>query len=81
MPRTHSSRGVRGFLTAARRLGVRRIYYFDCAILGSKLTSNSRDAILGITEAFKKDSFPQKINLGVGAYRTLSSGKPKDENT
>jgi len=28
------------------------------------------DAILGITEAFKADSFPEKINLGVGAYRT-----------
>ena len=23
----------------------------------------------GITEAFKADSFPEKINLGVGAYR------------
>lgn len=29
------------------------------------------DAILGITEAFKKDSFGEKINLGVGAYREL----------
>lgn len=29
------------------------------------------DAILGITEAFKKDSFSEKINLGVGAYRTF----------
>ena len=27
------------------------------------------DAILGITEAFKADGFPEKINLGVGAYR------------
>ena len=27
------------------------------------------DAILGITEAFKADSLPEKINLGVGAYR------------
>ncbi|RCI14347.1 hypothetical protein L249_6061 [Ophiocordyceps polyrhachis-furcata BCC 54312] len=27
-------------------------------------------AILGITEAFKADLNPQKINLGVGAYRT-----------
>ena len=27
------------------------------------------DAILGITEAFKADSFKEKINLGVGAYR------------
>ena len=29
------------------------------------------DAILGITEAFKADSFKEKINLGVGAYRTI----------
>ena len=27
------------------------------------------DAILGVAEAFKKDSNPVKINLGVGAYR------------
>ena len=27
------------------------------------------DAILGITEAFKRDSDPRKVNLGVGAYR------------
>lgn len=28
------------------------------------------DAILGITDAFKKDPSPEKLNLGVGAYRT-----------
>lgn len=33
------------------------------------------DAILGITEAFKADPFEQKINLGVGAYRS-DQGKP-----
>lgn len=33
------------------------------------------DAILGITEAFKKDSNPQKMNLGAGAYRD-DNGKP-----
>lgn len=27
------------------------------------------DAILGITEAFKKDGFKEKINLGAGTYR------------
>ena len=27
------------------------------------------DAILGVTEAFKRDTDPRKINLGVGAYR------------
>lgn len=34
------------------------------------------DAILGITEAFKKDSFSEKINLGVGAYRKWCSPCP-----
>ncbi|KAI9303491.1 aspartate aminotransferase [Cunninghamella echinulata] len=33
------------------------------------------DAILGVTEAFKKDSDPRKMNLGVGAYRD-DNGKP-----
>ncbi|CAJ0645349.1 9915_t:CDS:2 [Entrophospora sp. SA101] len=33
------------------------------------------DAILGITEAYKKDTNPQKMNLGVGAYRD-DDGKP-----
>lgn len=33
------------------------------------------DAILGVTEAYKKDGNPKKINLGVGAYRD-DNGKP-----
>ncbi|VDN51047.1 unnamed protein product [Dracunculus medinensis] len=33
------------------------------------------DAILGVTEAFKADKNPKKINLGVGAYRD-DHGKP-----
>ncbi|XP_063221935.1 aspartate aminotransferase, mitochondrial [Bacillus rossius redtenbacheri] len=33
------------------------------------------DAILGVTEAFKRDTNPNKINLGVGAYRD-DDGKP-----
>jgi len=33
------------------------------------------DAILGVTENFKKDTNPNKINLGVGAYRD-DNGKP-----
>ncbi|XP_003743821.1 aspartate aminotransferase, mitochondrial [Galendromus occidentalis] len=33
------------------------------------------DAILGVTEAFKKDTNPKKMNLGVGAYRD-DEGKP-----
>lgn len=33
------------------------------------------DVILGVSEAYKKDSNPKKINLGVGAYRD-DNGKP-----
>lgn len=33
------------------------------------------DPILGVTEAFKRDSNSKKMNLGVGAYRD-DSGKP-----
>lgn len=33
------------------------------------------DAILGVTEAYKRDTNPKKINLGVGAYRD-DEGKP-----
>lgn len=33
------------------------------------------DAILGVTEAFKRDTNPKKVNLGVGAYRN-DQGKP-----
>jgi len=33
------------------------------------------DAILGVTEAYKRDTNPKKVNLGVGAYRD-DSGKP-----
>ncbi|KAI6812386.1 Aspartate aminotransferase [Hortaea werneckii] len=41
----------------------------------SQVPQGPPDAILGITEAFKKDSNPKKINLGVGAYRD-DAGKP-----
>ncbi len=41
----------------------------------AKVPMGPPDAILGITEAFKADNFPQKINLGVGAYRD-DNGKP-----
>ncbi len=33
------------------------------------------DAILGVTEAYKRDTNSKKMNLGVGAYRT-DEGKP-----
>lgn len=41
----------------------------------SNVQQGPPDAILGVTEAFKRDQNPQKINLGVGAYRD-DNGKP-----
>lgn len=41
----------------------------------SNVPQGPPDAILGVTEAFKRDQNPQKINLGVGAYRD-GNGKP-----
>lgn len=34
------------------------------------------DAILGLTEAFKKDPNPEKINLGVGVYKDADNQTP-----
>lgn len=34
------------------------------------------DAILGLTEAFQKDTNPRKINLGVGVYKDASGKTP-----
>lgn len=41
----------------------------------SAVPAGPPDPILGITEAFKADRDPRKINLGVGAYRD-ENGKP-----
>ncbi|OMJ86644.1 hypothetical protein SteCoe_11793 [Stentor coeruleus] len=41
----------------------------------SSVPKGPPDAILGISEAFKRDKNPRKVNLGVGAYRD-DSGKP-----
>ncbi len=40
------------------------------------LSSAPPDAILGLTEAFKKDTNPNKINLGVGVYKDEEGRTP-----
>lgn len=40
------------------------------------VTAAPPDPILGLTEAFKKDSRPEKINLGVGVYTTDDGTTP-----
>jgi aspartate aminotransferase len=34
------------------------------------------DAILGLTEAFRKDPNPNKVNLGVGVYKDATGNTP-----
>jgi len=45
------------------------------ASVWAKIPAGPPDPILGITEAFKADTSPKKVNLGVGAYRD-ENGKP-----
>lgn len=40
------------------------------------LTPAPPDAILGLTEAFRKDTNPNKINLGVGIYKDATGNTP-----
>lgn len=46
-----------------------------CGSWWSHVEMGPPDAILGVTEAYKRDTNPKKMNLGVGAYRT-DEGKP-----
>ncbi|KAJ2887515.1 aspartate transaminase aat1, partial [Coemansia aciculifera] len=46
-----------------------------CLSAWAQVEMGPPDAILGITEAYKRDGDARKINLGVGAYRT-DEGKP-----
>ncbi|KAF2860879.1 mitochondrial aspartate aminotransferas-like protein [Piedraia hortae CBS 480.64] len=62
---------------SVRRAGARStvLQAVRAASVWSNVPQGPPDAILGITEAFKKDSKQGKINLGVGAYRD-DAGKP-----
>ena len=57
-----------------RAVRCRRSFVVKAAVtMTSKLEAVNQappDPILGITEAFKLDDHPDKLNLGVGAYRT-----------
>ena len=48
---------------------------FHCSSWWSHVELGPPDAILGLTEAYKKDGNPNKVNLGAGAYRD-DNGKP-----
>lgn len=47
----------------------------NCSSWWSNVELGPPDPILGVTEAYKRDTNPKKINLGVGAYRD-DLGKP-----
>ena len=53
----------------------RKVSAVRLSSLWSHVEQGPPDAILGITETFKKDPHPQKMNLGAGAYRD-DDGKP-----
>ncbi|CDH50946.1 aspartate aminotransferase [Lichtheimia corymbifera JMRC:FSU:9682] len=64
-------------LSAATRVAMRPSFTASRAFVStwSNVPQGPPDAILGVTEAFKRDTNPNKMNLGVGAYRD-DNGKP-----
>ncbi|WVQ72735.1 hypothetical protein IAR50_002295 [Cryptococcus sp. DSM 104548] len=67
-------------LAHSSRLISRRTHALPVSLARAKSTwasvpAGPPDAILGVTENFKADKSPKKINLGVGAYRD-GDGKP-----
>ncbi|KAI8144038.1 aspartate aminotransferase [Fennellomyces sp. T-0311] len=64
-------------LSAATRIAVNPTRIASRAFVSTwaNVPQGPPDAILGVTEAFKKDTDPKKMNLGVGAYRD-DAGKP-----
>lgn len=50
-------------------------YLLLCSSWWAGVQMGPPDPILGVTEAFKRDTNPKKMNLGVGAYRD-DQGKP-----
>jgi len=70
-----SSMRIAGRQVASRKAIVRSSVAARQASTWANVPQGPPDAILGITEAFKADSFKEKINLGVGAYRD-DQGKP-----
>ncbi|KAI9310861.1 aspartate aminotransferase [Dichotomocladium elegans] len=65
-------------LSAATRLAFRPSFMGSSRAFvstWSAVPQGPPDAILGVTEAFKRDTSPKKMNLGVGAYRD-DNGKP-----
>jgi len=54
---------------------LRPVQQVRSASIWARVPEGPPDAILGITEAFKRDPSPKKINLGVGAYRN-DKGEP-----
>lgn len=66
-------------MSAPRILNNKLLKLFNQTTCNSSFWSNVKmappDAILGITDAYKRDTNPNKINLGVGAYRD-DNGKP-----
>lgn len=61
------SRSVRPLLSIPRAVRFESVW--------AGVQAGPPDPILGVTEAFKRDTDPRKINLGVGAYRD-GNGKP-----
>ena len=51
------------------------VFLLHCRLAFNKVEMGPADPILGLTVAYKADTYEKKVNLGVGAYRD-DNGKP-----
>lgn len=61
--------GIKNVSLLKANLGLLQALSARFSSVWSNVEMGPPDAILGVSEAFKKDTNPNKINLGVGAYR------------
>lgn len=70
----------RSATTLCRRIGQQHKVVAPAAAVGARFLSNSPwadyemaplDPIIGLNEEYNRDDFPQKVIIGVGAYREI----------
>lgn len=72
---THSHNNLSGAAYLHSIVNLKVFFFFFHSSWWTEVQMGPPDPILGVTEAFKRDTNPKKMNLGVGAYRD-DQGKP-----
>src|SRR5689334_7404465 len=73
VPRVRRERQVKRFMLTASR---KQTDLFEESTMFEQIKAAPRDPILGLSESFREDPNPKKINLSVGVYQDASGKTP-----